>query len=97
MGNNSWGTMVDWGTVCRRASGRRRYHSRRRLQRALRRQQVVRLLRRYGLVAGVQTKIARQLGCHRSTVCRDVAVLLATPPPIGHSMPTSAAVKNGRA
>jgi hypothetical protein len=88
MRNNTWGAPVDWDTVCRRASGRRRYQSCRRLQRAVRRHQVLRLLRQYGgLVAGVQTRIARELHCHRSTICRDVAALLATPPSVPRGAP----------
>jgi hypothetical protein len=46
----------------------------------LRRQRVLR--RDDGLVYGAQSRIARELGCHRSTICRDVAALLAAPPPV---------------
>jgi hypothetical protein len=77
---NTWTYSTDWETVCRRAAGRRRYHAQRRLHRDVRRQQVCRLLGRYGLGVGVQSRIAGELGCHRSTVCRDVAALLALRP-----------------
>jgi hypothetical protein len=82
---NTWSELASWDEVCARASGRRKLHSLRRLRRTLRRQQVLRLLRCYdGLVYGAQSRIARELGCHRSTICRDVAVLLAASSPIPH-------------
>jgi hypothetical protein len=50
----------------------------RRRRRMLRRQQVLQVLQRYEVPAnGAQSKIARELGCHRSTICRDVGALLA--------------------
>jgi len=51
----------------------------------LRRQQVLRILRQPGgLIFGVQADIARRLQCHRSTICRDIAVLFAMPQPVRH-------------
>jgi hypothetical protein len=86
---NAWSAVTSWGEVCARASGRRKFHSRRRLRRTLRRRQVLQLLRRDdGLVYGAQSRIARELGCHRSAICRDVAALLAAPPPIRHGKTT---------
>ena len=80
MRNTSWGAPTDWETVCRRHAGRRQYHSWRRVQQAIRRVRVRALLCLYGLGVGVQARIAGELGCHRSTVCRDVAALLAWRP-----------------
>jgi hypothetical protein len=78
MSNNSWTAYTAFDAVCRRAAGRSRYHALRQFQRAQRRCQVVHLLGKYGLGRyGVLSRIARDLGVHRSTISRDVAVLLA--------------------
>jgi hypothetical protein len=71
-----WGAPTSWDEVCRRAAGRARYHALRRFQRQERRLLVVELLRRYGLVHGVQARISRELGVSEATVSRDVAALL---------------------
>ncbi|HEY5387699.1 MAG TPA: hypothetical protein VIL79_07330 [Thermoleophilia bacterium] len=77
MSNNGWGETVPADVAARRAGGRRRYHATRHLARELRRQQVVELWQVYGLEHGAQAAIARALGVHRSTVCRDTAAILA--------------------
>jgi hypothetical protein len=78
MSNNPWTAFNSFDAVCRRAAGRSRYHALRRFQRAQRRCQVAHLLGKYGLGRyGVLSRIARDLGVHRSTITRDVAVLLA--------------------
>lgn len=76
----SWSHPTDWDTVCRRASGRRSYNAIRQIQALVRRRRLVDLLvsQRAMLTAhGVQAKLARTLGVHRSTICRDIAALLA--------------------
>jgi len=68
---NTWSDRTDPDTVARRAAGRRHYNSVRTFRATLRRREVAALLVR-GLS---QAEIARVLGVHRSTVCRDVAAL----------------------
>ncbi len=66
-----WSEPTDPDTVARRAAGRRHYNSVRTLLATLRRHEVADLL-----LAGVsQSEIARRLGVHRSTICRDVLAL----------------------
>jgi hypothetical protein len=82
--SNEWGQPTDWETVCRRNAGRRRYNATRTVRRALRRRQVLRLLLKYGGLygpksRGIQTRIARQLGVNRSTICRDIWAILRAP------------------
>ena len=76
-----WGAPVSAGEAARRAGGRRRYNAWRTFRREYRLLQVARLLRRgtYGglIDRGTQTRLARALGVSRSTVCRDIAALLA--------------------
>ncbi len=61
--------------LSRRAAGRSRYNRRRQLLAQQRLTQVLRLLGQIGFRHGYQTCIARQLGVHRSTICRDIARL----------------------
>jgi predicted DNA-binding transcriptional regulator YafY len=74
----AWGAPTSWDEVCRRNAGRARYHAMRRAQRELRRLEVVKLLRRWGHVQGVQAMIARELQVSEATVSRDVRALLGT-------------------
>ena len=81
MNNNEWSRPIRWDEVCRRAAGRRHYNAIRTVRRALRRREVARLLVKYGGLYGpsshgLQARIARQLGVHRSTICRDVWAIL---------------------
>jgi len=69
--SNTWSDWTDPETVARRAGGRRHYNAMRRFRATFRRFEVARLLRQ-GLR---QVDIARRLGVHRSTICRDVAAL----------------------
>ena len=67
---------LTWDQVCRSASGRRHYNSWRKFLAADRQIKVSQLVRKYGgLRWGVQSAIARELGVHRSIICRDFAVL----------------------
>lgn len=72
MGNN-WSATTDFETVCRRAAGRRRYHAKRQAE-ARERFKIV-LAATFspeGQKQGTQAELARALGVHRSTICRDV-------------------------
>lgn len=70
----SWSAQTDFETVCKRASGRRRYNAKRRAK-ALERFKIVLELTfpSEGRKRGSQARLARALGVHRSTICRDVA------------------------
>lgn len=74
--NTSWSEQVPFDVACRRASGRRHYNSIRQCRRVLRRREVARLIGHYGMTHGAQAQIARALGVHRSTICRDFAAIL---------------------
>ena len=75
--SNNWSEYVSFDATCRRAGGRRHYNAGRQLQVLLRRNQVAKLFGVYGFEHGAQAAIARQLGVHRSTICRDISALLA--------------------
>jgi hypothetical protein len=92
MPNNSWSQPTSWDVVCRRAAGRAKYHAIRRLAKAIRRGKVMQLLERYGMSRGVQSRIAREIGCSRATISTDVKELLYTVrtcPTCGHIIPTT--------
>jgi hypothetical protein len=57
---------------CRWASGRRHYNRVRQFRAHYRLTRVAKLLRKTGFRRGYQTEIAKALGVHRSTICRDV-------------------------
>ena len=70
-----------WGSCSeeqahRRAGGRRRHNAIRRLHAELRRVELVALVKQDGLGYGAQSRYARLLGVHRSTVSRDLEILL---------------------
>jgi hypothetical protein len=71
----SWSERTDLDEVRRRCGGRRRYNAMRSFQREARRAAVSRLLLLYGSDRGVQSRVARELGVHRSTVSRDVRAM----------------------
>jgi len=75
MSATNWSKPIDWPTVSRRAAGRRRYNSRRTSRVLHRRFQASQLLEEVGypLKRGWQSELARRLGVHRSTICRDFA------------------------
>jgi hypothetical protein len=75
--SNSWSATTDWETVCKRSAGRRRYNAWRTFKKEYRRKQVAELLAQYGLLDhGVQARMARELGVHKSVISRDVQFLL---------------------
>lgn len=62
---------LTWDQICRRAGGRRAYNAQRQFAAAFRLREVASLLRD----GHHQAEIARRLGVHPSTVCRDVKKL----------------------
>jgi predicted RNA-binding Zn-ribbon protein involved in translation (DUF1610 family) len=73
-------TPTDWEGICKRNAGRRRYNSVRKLRAMFRRNDVATVAARHGLMFyqhGAQARIARELKVSRSTVCRDVAAIMA--------------------
>jgi hypothetical protein len=48
----------------------------RRLRARLRQREVLHLLARWGWKPGVQSLIAAHLGVHKSTICRDLAIIM---------------------
>lgn len=73
MGVN-WTEQTDFDAVCRRAAGRRRYNAKRREEARERYKLVVAaIMPPDGRRRGSQAQLARALGVHRSTICRDVA------------------------
>lgn len=73
MGVN-WTEQTNFDLVCKRAAGRRRYNAKRRAEARERYKQVLEaIMPPDGRKRGSQAKLARALGVHRSTICRDVA------------------------
>jgi hypothetical protein len=69
-----WSAKTDFNVVCKRAAGRRRYNTKRRAEARERYLQVVEaIMPTGGCKRGTQAQLARVLGVHRSTICRDVA------------------------
>jgi transposase len=56
--------------------GRANYNAMRRLQARRRQGKVLQLLARFGWKYGVQSLIAQHLGVHKSTICRDLAIIM---------------------
>jgi hypothetical protein len=72
-----WRSRTDWQTVCRRAAGRRKYNQWQKAMAAARQEEVFKLFLAYGFDRwGTLARIARILGCHRSTILRDRRALL---------------------
>jgi hypothetical protein len=70
----NWSAKTDFDVVCKRAAGRRRYNAKRRAEARERYLQVVEaIMPPSGRKRGSQAQLARALGVHRSTICRDVA------------------------
>ncbi len=75
MSATDWSETVDAMTVSKRAKGRDWYNARRTASADWRRHEAGKLLREVGYPAasGWQADLARRLGVHRSTICRDFA------------------------
>lgn len=75
MSATNWGVEKDPIAISKRAKGRDRYNTRRHGAAILRRWEAGKLLGEVGypLRWGWQSKLARLLGVHRSTICRDFA------------------------
>lgn len=70
----NWSAKTDFDVVCKRAAGRRHYNAKRRAEARKRYLQVVEaVIPSGGRKRGTQAQLARVLGVHRSTICRDVA------------------------
>lgn len=70
----NWSAQTDFDVVCKRAAGRRSYNAKRRAEARERYLQVVEaIMPTGGRKRGTQAQLARVLGVHRSTICRDVA------------------------
>jgi hypothetical protein len=68
----NWTAKVSDAEAARRAGARAHYNSIRRIQAAQRRRKVLALLGRYGWRKwGAVSRIARELGVDRATICRD--------------------------
>ena len=75
---NDWGNESDSLRVSKRAKGRDRYNARRSRAAMFRLWQASKLLEEVGYLSkrGWQSELARRLGVHRSTICRDFSVFL---------------------
>jgi hypothetical protein len=83
--SNNWSNPTTLDEVRKRAGGRRHYNAWRGHMRLVRRAKVSRLLRKYGLFKrGTVRAIARDLGVHPATVCRDIQALLRQGQPCPH-------------
>jgi hypothetical protein len=72
-----WTQRRNWDNVCATAAGRRKYNEERKRWAGERQDLVFKLLLAYGLWDwGVCARIARELGCHRSTIVRDRRAIL---------------------
>jgi hypothetical protein len=72
-----WRRRTDWNTICATSAGRRKYNQERQRWANERQDVVFELLLAYGLWEwGVCSRIARELGCHRSTIMRDRRAIL---------------------
>jgi hypothetical protein len=66
-----WSVPVSHAEACARAGGRRRYNAWRRFMRIQRLGKVSEAMCRFAWGRGIFSRVARILGVHRSTVCRD--------------------------
>jgi hypothetical protein len=67
-----WRQRTSWDVVCARQAGRKKWNEQRRRFAGQRRDMVFELLVEYGFDTwGVLSRIAREIGCHRSTIMRD--------------------------
>ena len=73
--SNTW-TPQSWEEAVLRAAGRRRYNSVRRVLAELRRHELIAFWKEHPYTPGWKAQAARALGVHRSTITRDMGVLL---------------------
>ncbi len=71
----NWTVKTDRQTVAKRAGGRRHFNAWRRARALWRLRQVIQHLGEVGFGRGNQAEIARRLGLHPSTICRDLKIL----------------------
>ena len=68
-----WSAPTDLDSVCKRAAGRRRYNAKRQAEARDRFKIVLEaILPPEGRKRGTQAQLARDLGVHPATICRDV-------------------------
>lgn len=68
-----WGAPTDFDLVCKRAAGRRRYNAQRQAEARERFKIVIAtIFPPEGRKRGTQAQLARTLGVHPATICRDV-------------------------
>lgn len=81
--NNAWARRTSDSEAARRAGGRSRYNLMRKARAAARRRAIIvlwgELLEEGAGIFdhGVQAQMAELLGCHRSTICRDLKIIFA--------------------
>ncbi len=82
MSATSWDGWLSQDEVNRRASGRRRINAERKARAQKRREEIKEILGEGGILLcgrtfgrGKEAKLATYFGVHRSTICRDIAVL----------------------
>jgi hypothetical protein len=73
--SSGWAASTNWEIVCRRAAGRKRYHAARQSLQAQRWSRIVCRLSAPPWPRGLQSKLARELGCSKSTISRDFKAL----------------------
>jgi hypothetical protein len=72
---HNWQARVSDADARRRAAGRRKFNEKRRQAAYQRRDQVQQAWLEQGETWGWQTRLARQLGVHKSTISRDVTAI----------------------
>jgi hypothetical protein len=82
--NRQWSPATSQDQAARRAAGRRRYNARRQFRAAIRRKKIIDLWEELAdgsgwsiFGRGSQTQLAQILGVNRSTICRDLKVIMA--------------------
>jgi hypothetical protein len=82
--NRQWNPATSHDQAARRAAGRARYNRRRQFKAAIRRKKIVDIWEErvdgsgWSIFSrGSQTELAKMLGVNRSTICRDLKVIMA--------------------
>jgi hypothetical protein len=79
--NRQWSPATSQDQAARRAAGRRRYNARRRVKAIIRRGQIIEMWEDLGkdgwspFDRGHQSEMAKFFHVHRSTICRDMAII----------------------
>jgi hypothetical protein len=84
MNRDEWYADTSWATVVRRAAGRARYNQERQIDAAIRRIKIEKFIAEYHADGGrifdwgLQSELAKRLGVHRSTICRDFPKIMSS-------------------